>query len=397
MDDSQFSDGQQPPRRSRARERQERRRARRQPMLEAAPTARKVRDQLAPSGGFTLPKIDARFVRPLIFLAAAAFFMGTVIIAIGMLKDNPVEVGPNAIWVGDEWTYQTHDDPAVEEFVRQLRTHQIGSVYAHVSELNLDGTWTGIPEMTNLFGEVQEEVTAFVRQFKRLYPDVQLYGTIRVRADIGPEGYRLDDPELQQNVAEFSAQIVNIMGFDGVMINADPIWNGDEHFLALLRGVRQAIGSQARLAVAVPPDWTPEDVDIPTPDIIEPGTVWDEQYKQRVALIQVNQLVVHAYNSYLTSTEDYTAWMSYQVEAYAQAIASLRSNTRVMIGVPAYENALPAHDVRVENMLSALDGIALGLQRAGEAGDIVRGLAIYAAWDIDDVEWRHFRANWINR
>jgi hypothetical protein len=366
-------------------------------MLDVAPTARKVRGQLTPSGGFTLPKIDARYVRPLIFAAAAAFFMGTVVFALGLLKDNPVEAGPNAIWIGDEWTYQTHDDQAVEELARQLGTHQVGAVYAHVSELNLDGTWTGRPELTNLFPEVQEQVTAFAGQFKRLYPEAQLYGTVRVRADIGPEGYRLDDPELQQNVAEFSAQIVNTMGFDGVMINVDPVWNGDEHFLDLLRGVRQAIGAQARLAVAVPPDWTPADADIPIPDSIEPGTVWDEQYKQRVALIQVNQLVVHAYNSYLTSAEDYTAWMSYQVESYARAIASLRSNTRVMIGVPAYEDALPAHDARVENMLSAIDGITLGLEQAGDAGDIVQGLAIYAAWDIDEIEWRHFRANWINR
>jgi hypothetical protein len=359
--------------------------------------SRRLKPQISPLSTRSLPKIDVRYLRPLIFVVGALLFMGAVIVVLGLLKSNPVEAQPNAIWIGDEWTYRQHDEDDINAFVRQLRTHHIGTVYAHISDMDIDGTWTSELGSGNPFAAVQDNVTDFAQQFKRLYPEAQLLGIVGFPVGLSEDGYRLDDGDLQQAVARFSAQVVNSFGYDGVMLNVEPVWDGDDNFLNLLRQVRQAIGEDALMAVALPPDWTPVGVDVPTPAVIAPGTVWDRQYKQRLALVRANHLVVQAYNSYLTSPEDYTAWMAYQVETYAEAIGSLGAGSQVIIGVPAYPDALPAHDVRVENMLSALDGVSSGLEHAGDNASVVRGLMIYAGWSVDDREWQLFRTNWINR
>ena len=96
----------------------------------------------------------------------------------------------------------------------------------------------------------------------------------------GPDGYRLDDEGVQQAVADFSQRVVSDFGFDGVFLNVEPVWNGDENFLSLVRGVRAAVGIDTLVSVAAPPDWSPANADIPVPPLIVPGTEWDDTYKR---------------------------------------------------------------------------------------------------------------------
>jgi hypothetical protein len=365
-------------------------------MARANSSTSRLRAQLAPEGQFELPKINLRYVRPLLIGIAALLFMGSLILGLGLLKNDPPQEDPNALWIGSDWTYATPSDNALESLSTRLRENRIGTVYAHVSELNVDNSWTGDPVGQNRFPEVEQNVGSFASQFKRQNPNVMLYGTVRVQSNLSEDGYRLDDESAKRAVGAFSAEVIEL-GFDGVMLDIDPVWNGDTHFLDLLRETRQAIGGDALLAAAVPPDWTPVDADIPISALIEPGTVWDREYKQRVALIQLDQLVLRNYNSYLTDDDDYAEWSAYQVATFAEAIYELQTDTRLLIGVPAYEGLPPAHDPQVEHVAAALRGIERGLTQAGEAAAVVEGLALYAEWDIGDADWQIFRNNWVER
>jgi hypothetical protein len=194
---------------------------------------------------------------------------------------------------------------------------------------------------------------------------------------------------------------VEDLGFDGVFLNVEQIWNGDEDFLALLRTVRAALDEETPIAVAIPPDWSPLEVDIPVPPNIVPGTVWDKEYKQRVALL-TNQMAVMAYNSGLNSAEDfdrddYIEWMAYQVEVFAEAVGELETETQLVIGIPSYGPELPAHDPLVENVASALEGVRLGISRIGERAQYVQGVAIYASWETDENEWAQFKSGWVDQ
>jgi len=383
-------DSQPAPRKGRARERYERRRARQQVTPQAS-AARSVPRQLKPAGGFELPKINFPQQRLLLYGAGAVAFAIVVVFALGLLKNDPVETDPNAIWLGTEWTYEQPDDAAIARLVNRLREHEIGTVYAWVSWLQEDGSWRG----TANFGAVK----TFVEQFNKAYPEGELYGWVSFPVNVGDDdGYRLDEEELQQEVADFSQRIIGEFGFDGVHLNVEPVWNDNsDDFLELLRKVRTAVGNDSPISVAVPPDWSPTDAEIPVPPRITPGTFWDKQFKQRVALL-ADEIVVMAYNGGLSKPEDYAEWVAYQVSAYAEALSDPITGTALVIGIPTYDRDVtepPAHDPAVENVESAVTGIRLGLSQAGEAAQTVKGVAIYAEWETDDSEWAQFKSDWL--
>jgi hypothetical protein len=384
---------------SRARERHERRHRRSQTGDTLPPRrTRSLRDHLKPAdeGGFKWSKIP--YLKELLAVAGALIFMLALILAVSIFKDDPPTVQPNALWIGTDWTYQTHDEENLGRLVRRLDANQIGTIYARVSELNYDGTWTGRPTGENQFDEVEDTIRAFVGQFKTNAPDKRIYATIHFRVDIGQEdNYRLGNPAIRQIVADFASRMVNDLQFDGVLLVVEPVWNQNSNdFLELLREVRQSIGNK-RLAVAVPPDWTPIDETVPQASLIASGTYWEKEFKQRVALVGTDEIIVQAYNSYLNQDDDYQAWMAYQAGEYMSIIGELNISTRVVVGIPAYESLLPAHDERIENIPNALLGVQQALSNHPDYTDTLYGLALYADWYMDELKWEQFRSNWVNK
>jgi hypothetical protein len=225
-------------RRGKARERIRRRRERTQAQSRVQTTGRRVRSHLSPAGGFEIPAVDSRVLRTAALVVGAALFMVMIIVGVGLLKNDPEVPDPNGFWLGPDWTYVVHDDEALDALVSRLQDHQIGEVYAHVSELNFDGTWTGLPDESNQFDEVENRVAALAQRLHERYPALTIYGVVHVRSDLDADGYRLDDEALQEEVSSFSAGVVNGLGFDGVLLNVQPVWNNDEHYLDLIRAAR---------------------------------------------------------------------------------------------------------------------------------------------------------------
>lgn len=384
---------------SKARERREKRRQRQQAGDSAPPRrTRSIRDHLKPADDGSFQWKNIPYLNQILVLIAAGIFMIVLILAVSMFKDDPPSIQPNALWIGTEWTYQTHDQDYLGRFIRRLDSHQIGTVYARVSELNYDGTWTGIPTGDNQFDEVADVVSQFVSDFKAQAPAKRIYATIHFRVDIGQEdNYRLNNPTIRAIVADFSRRMVDELNFDGVLLVVEPVWNqNSDDFLELLREVRRSIGDK-QLAVAVPPDWTPVDPTVPQASLIASGTYWEREFKQRVALVGADEIVVQAYNSYLNQDTNYQSWMAYQAGEYIGMVDDLGISTRVVIGIPAYESILPAHDERIENIPNAVAGIQQALSAHPDQSSALYGVALYAEWYMDEIKWEQFRANWINR
>ena len=390
-----------------ARERIRRRRERVQVQSRVQTTGRRVRHHLSPTGGFEIPAVDSRVLRTVALVFGAGLFMVMIIVGVGLLKNDPEVPDPNGFWLGPDWTYVVHDDEAVDALVSRLQEHRIGEVYAHVSELNFDGTWTGLPDESNQFDEVEDRVTALVQRLRERYPALTIYGVVHVRSDLDADGYRLDDEDLQEEVSNFSSGVINRLGFDGVLLNVQPVWNNDEYYLDLVRAVRNAIGDDARFAVMTPPDWTPIDADVPVPRNIAPGTVWEQGFKRRVALLQVDQIVVRTFESYFSreqdfSATDYTDWLAYQVTTYADAIAYLENDTSLVIAVSTggdvrIQDSLVVRDESVETLQAAIDGVIRGLEIASENGSVFQGIVLYSSADTDSREWQQFRNLWVAR
>ena len=372
------------PKRGKARERYERRR---QQHVTRKPVT--VPRQIKPQQQFTLPKIRIpRGSRVLLGGVGAVLFVAVLVFALGRLRNVAPEVEPNALWIGTEWTYADHTDAEIKTLADGLRAQKIGTIYAWVSWLQPDKTWRG----TDNF----EKVKTFVRQFRTTYPEADLYGWIGLPTNNDDGTTRIGDQPLQQQIADFSKQVADDFGFDGIFLNAEPVWDGDENFLALLRTVRLTIGNDVPISAAIPPDWSPSNSNIPLPPLIEPGTEWSKDYKQSVALL-VDHMVVMAYQSGLSSAADYAQWVAYQVKAFAKAVAELDTDTDLIIGIPTFDAEPPGHDPAVENITSAVEGVKLGIEQAGDAARYVNGLAIYGWWTTDDTEWADFQTEWVAR
>ncbi len=370
-------------RRHKARERHERRKQQKT----SVPARVNLPRQIKPAGGFSLPRINLPVSRLVLYGAAALIFLVAVIAFIGRLNPPDDNSASNAIWIGTQYTYDAANDvAAIESLVTRLRDHRIGSAYAWVSLLQPNNTWTDVERLA--------QPQAFARQFKASYPESMLYGWLSIGSQGADGNNRLGDAQVQQQIADFSRRVVRDFGFDGIMINVVPITGSDDNFLAVLRKIRATIGEGVPMAVAVPPDWTPTDAEIAIPRLIAPGTVWDTQYKQRVSLL-ADQLVITAYNSGFSDADEYSAWMAYQVEVFASAVAALEEDTtEILMGVPAYDGQPPMHDPLVENVENAIAGIRAGLSGAGDAAARVRGVALYAEWQMTDADWAALKSLW---
>lgn len=373
--------------RGRARARQAQRKKIQQ-QVEKTTSRASIPRQIRPMGQFEMPKINLSFNRAVIGAIGAVIFVVLIVYILGRLRNDQDTTHPNAIWLGLEWTHDVRDPVEITTLANQLRQREIGTVYAWVSWLQPELTWSAEDNFPN--------IPTFVQQFKEAYPDSELYGWIGIPTEtaVGSGISRIDTAEIQQQVADFSVRVIEEFGFDGVFINAEPVWDGDQNFLALLRAVRAEVGLETRIATALPPDWSPANATIPVSQSFATGTEWQTTYKQSVALL-VDQMAVMAYHSGLTNAADYSQWTAYQVATYADAIAALQTNTQLMIGIPSFDAEPPGHDPLVENIASAVEGVRAGLEQAGDAAQYVSGVAIYGEWTTAPEEWEVYRQTWL--
>lgn len=388
-----------PRRRGAARERRARRKDRLRGISDVGRHLPDLPTQLRPSGAVTLPDINWRQLRLPVYIVGGLLIFGLMLLFLSRFTGGDDSLPPNALWLGTEWSYGLDESASMDDLAARLREHDVGTVYAWVSWLQTENVWAGRTDLENNFNEVSDDVRAFVTDFKAAYPEANLYGWVSVPVGTEPGGRDISDPNVQQAVATFSQFVVQDLGFDGVFLNVELVFDGNQDFLSLLGVVRDTLGTEAFIAAAIPPDWSPLDAAIPVPPLIEPGTEWSAEYKKNVALL-VDELAVMAYNSGLSDQEDYIDWVAYQVAIYADTIAELDTGTgpgvRIVIGIPTYDTELPGHDATVENIPTAIRGVRAGLEAAGDNARYVNGVAIYADWTSDDVEWAQFYLNWVD-
>lgn len=348
----------------------------------------RYRDDLPPPA--ERGSVAARVRRPGCVLVVALLIAGlsaaatAALVLFMLLRPQPVR-SHNAVWLGIDWGQAVQEDAAVRDLTDNLKAQGIDTLYVWTTWLQEDATWSPT---------TFQNMAAFLDQVRQFYPEVRLDAWLGIPVEL-PD-YRLDDEDLRAEIARFSAQALADFGFDGIHINAEPVWDGDEGFLSLLREVRLAIGNDVVLSVAVPPDWNTGDPAIPAGPYTTPDAHWAQEYKQRVGFL-ADELAIMAYNSGLASPLDYQTWMAYQVNRYVSALAPLDVGTRLVIGVPTYDAELPGHDPAVESLQAAISGILQAMAASDPDGTRVQGVGIYAYWSTDPIEWNTYQRLWLTR
>ncbi len=318
-------------------------------------------------------------------------------LALGAFLNREVETLPlnNAIWLDRTWIYGDISDAQLGELADRLVTNRIGKAYVYVSSLGIDNRWSGGPQGTDGFMNSRVTVAQFVEAFKSKNDKLALLAWIEVWTHLdNVDGYRLDDTNLHQNIADFSRLLVDQLGFDGVLLDVKPMFAGNDDFIRLIRRVRSAVGSEHTIAVAATADLTPHDLRLQDIPSIAPGTMWSPNFKQRV-MVLADEVVLLMYQSYRQERLDYVNWVAYHVESYVKL---LEANTDILVSIPNYGGASSAHNPEIETMAGAIDGVHEGLRRLDEEERaLLTGIAIFSDEQLSEADWTLFREQWLLR
>jgi hypothetical protein len=207
-------------------------------------------------------------------------------------------------------------------------------------------------------------------------------------------GEQVDTAELRATALDLAGRAVRDWKLDGVQLNGRAVVDGDDSYIQLLRDLRTAVGGQAVLSVTVPPDRIPTDPNVPLGPPSDPLLTWDMNYKQRVGLLSVDEIVIMAHASGLEDPKQYEAWVAYQVESYALALAELEQPVAIIVALPTYD-AAPNHDPNVEGVRAAIQGARVGIKKAGDVAKWIKGVGLYEYKTTDSLEWELYRQDWL--
>lgn len=284
----------------------------------------------------------------------------------------------NAVWIGHEWVGEPKRDIEVQDLVKTLQDHQIGTVFVHVGPLKKDGT---------IDPETYQYAIRFIER-ANLYDTNISYqawlGQIRSKLD-------LDDEKIRHNVAKQAFIMTRLGGFDGVHFDIEPVWDGDKNFILTLKESRELIGNEKLISVAMS-EFIPKSV-IWLSQKIHKFKNYNTEVNYRNVAKYADQIVVMVYDTGFDKKWKYE-WF---VKEQTIWVTGLFDDKDVFIAIPSYEEVKDGFDPLVENVESGLTGIIKGLNNTRSEEENFAGVAIYPYWEIDESEWGIYDRLWTKK
>lgn len=280
---------------------------------------------------------------------------------------------PRAVWLGHRWVADPIEPGELVLLAGRLRDAAVTDVYVHVGPLEPDGT---IPF------ERTPRAQQFVLALHRRLPDVRIQAWIGQVEALGGGPLDLSRSDVRTEVVRTARRFLGL-GFHGVHYDIEPIWDGDERFLALLKETAAMLdGRGAVLSVAAE--------ELPMfpgarrilREIDERYHPWSKGYHRRVAE-HADQVAVMAYDSALPLGHLYERFVARQARVLGRV---LPDDTELLIGVPSYEEWNIGH-WPAENVAAGLAGLRRGIARLPQDRRHRVGWALYAEYTTDAREW----------
>jgi hypothetical protein len=283
----------------------------------------------------------------------------------------------NRTWLEFAWANSPVSQDAVRQLDQRLKANGIDRVYLETSAWRSDGVLAE-----------GEFVTQFVETLRAADRGLEILLWLRLT------GSQITSPEVQSAVTELANKAVSQWQLDGVQLNGLTVRNGSETNIQLLRALRDTIGPDALLSVTVPPDRIPTDPNVPLGPSSDPDLTWDVNYKQRVGLLLIDEVVIMPHASGLQDSKAYETWTAYQITSYISALSELEEPVEVIVALPTYD-AAPEHDPEIENLQAAIQGTKQGIEQLGKNGAWVKGVGLYEYKTTDSREWSLYRKYWL--
>ncbi len=285
----------------------------------------------------------------------------------------------NRTWLEFEWTRLPVNQSAVNQLAQRLKDNAITRVYLEANAWQADGAV--------IEGAYAGE---FVTALKTAYPDLTVLLWLRM------SGEEISQADRRAAAIALAGRAVREWQFDGVQLNARAVYKGSESYVQLVRDLRETIGETRLLSLTVPPDRIPTNPDVPIGTTLNADLTWDINYKQRVGLLEVDEMVIMAHASGLQDSGQYKVWVSYQVTSYIEALRELEDQPEFVVALPTYDGE-PEHNPAVETIPAAVAGVRQGMDQAGAARKLIKGVGLYEYKTTDSLEWALYAENWLNK
>ena len=323
-------------------------------------------------------KVFRTFLRAVVLIAVVGIAAGVYVAyaPYGDTAAHPFNQDRNAVWLEHRWLEKPHSAEEMEQMFRFLDHHGIVYVYPHLIPFDSAG---------RLPLHDREQMRAFLATARQVAPNMKVLpwvGGLRVgykrsrpgTLDLGDLGQR------QRIVAECRGLMDE--GFDGIHLNVEPVANGDDDYLALLRALRAAVGTGILSLSATRPG--------PVAPAFAPNFFWTADYYARIA-DSADQVVLMTYDTAIPTPGLYRRYVAYAAATVTANLA--RSHrTRVLVGIPTYDETGLMHRKGVETPENALIGVVSGLR--GRADGTFEGVALYAEWTTDPDDWAVYERVW---
>lgn len=316
-----------------------------------------------------------------LLLAAAGVLALLAYLPAGDDQPHPFNQDRNAVWLEHRWLERPHSEAEITALVRDLRARGVRYAFPHVIPFDRAG---------RLPAHDREQMRRFLAVARREAPGLQVLpwvGGLRVgwRRQKAGSIELADLGQRQRIVAECRGLIDE--GFDGIHLNVEPVGDGNVEFLSLLRALRPAIGDATLSLSAI----RPGPIALPG----APNFLWTPDYYARVGAL-ADQVVVMAYDTALPTPALYARYVAWASRSASAALRDSSRHSRLLMGVPTYDETGLMHRGGVETPEQALRGIVQGLRGVGADGTF-EGVALYAHWTTDEKEWATYDRLWRGR
>jgi hypothetical protein len=295
---------------------------------------------------------------------------------------HPFNHDRNATWLEHRWLERAHSQEEMAQLFRALKDRGVQYVFPHIIPFDANG---------RLPYHDRAQLRAFLQTARQVAPQIRVLpwvGGLRVGYKRQRTGTIDLGNMLQRQTMAAECRGLIDEGFDGVHANIEPVGNGDDDFIALLRALKAAVGEKSILSLSAT---RPGPVALP----FAPNFLWTPGYYARVGAV-ADQIVVMAYDTALPTAMLYRRYLAYAAEKTTMTLPADRTGARVLMGVPTYEPRGVMHRKDVETLDNALLGVVAGLRGVGGGGTF-EGVALYAEWTTTAEEWQVYERLWRGR
>jgi hypothetical protein len=179
-------------------------------------------------------------------------------------------------------------------------------------------------------------------------------------------------------------------GFTGVHLDIEPLVSFQPGYLELLKEIGDVFEDDFLISHAT------RRLDVSRLTI--PGVskhCWSVEFYEACMDI-TDQTVLMGYDTCIKFKKVYKWYIRYQTEKLLE-VASGFPRHRVMIGIPSYEDVPRFSDPDIENIANAAAGVRVALESLGEEQVQFDGIAVYACWTTDSLEWKDYEVYWMGK